>query len=231
MLDRAMEILLNDRRRRPMGRVRVDPAARPVLVKVTDAQGRTSDAYLEWEHALDDAGQLRACVACGCHKLYRRKTLPRVTPFVLVLAAAGVVAGALGYSSHPVVLSALVALLLVDIAVLIVARTQLVCYRCGSEYGQTRIARYHAPWDARVAAEPDAQADAQWEGAPGRPLAAGVDGVGAAGADGAATTRAGGVSAAGADGAAAARASGVPAAGAPAAGDADRPDASLPSDP
>ena len=152
-----MEIALHDRRRRPVGRVRVDPAARPVRVKVTADDGTAHDAFLEWERAVDDAGQLRACVACGCQRLYRRKTLPRMTPFVLVLAGAGVVAGALGYSSHPVVLAALVVLLALDVAVLFVARTQLVCYRCGTSYADLRVARYHRAWDARTAQEPDAR--------------------------------------------------------------------------
>lgn len=152
-----MEIVLNDRLRRPIGRVRVDPAARPVRVRAVADDGAAHDAFLEWERALDDAGQLRACVACGCPRLYRRKTLPRMTPFVLVLAAAGVVAGALGYSSHPAVLAALVALLALDVAVLIVARTQLVCYRCGTAYSGIRVARYHRAWDQRTAQEPDAR--------------------------------------------------------------------------
>ena len=144
-----MEIALHDRLRRPVGRVRVDPAARPVRVKATADDGSMHDAFLEWERAVDDAGQLRACVACGCQRLYRRKTLPRMTPFVLVLAA-------------------LVILLALDIAVLFVARTQLVCYRCGTSYAGLRIARYHRPWDARTAQEPDARPDAPdaQEGAP-----------------------------------------------------------------
>jgi hypothetical protein len=163
-----MEIALHDRRRRPIGRVRVDPAARPVRVKATADDGTVHDAFLEWERAVDDAGQLRACVACGCPRLYRRKTLPRVTPFVLVLAAAGAVAGALGYSSDPAVLTALVALLAVDVAVLFLARTQLVCYRCTTSYADLRVARYHRPWDARTAAEPDAQPEpAEPAGGPG----------------------------------------------------------------
>ena len=152
-----MEIALHDRGRRPIGRVRVDPAARPVRVRVTAEDGTVHDAFLEWERAVDDAGQLRACVACGCQRLYRRKTLPRMTPFVLVLAGAGVVAGVLGYSSHPAVLAALVVLLALDVAVLFVARTQLVCYRCGTSYADLRVARYHRAWDARTAQEPDAR--------------------------------------------------------------------------
>jgi hypothetical protein len=60
-----MEIALHDRRRRSIGRVRVDPAARPVRVKAESDDGAVHDAFLEWERAVDDAGQLRACVACG----------------------------------------------------------------------------------------------------------------------------------------------------------------------
>jgi hypothetical protein len=46
-----------------------------------------------------------------------------------------------------------------DLAVLALARTQLACYRCGTVYGRVAIARYHRPWDARTAAEPECQPD------------------------------------------------------------------------
>jgi len=69
------------------------------------------------------------------------------------------VAGVLGYSSDPLVLAALVALVVLDLAVLALARTQLACYRCGTVYGRVAIARYHRPWDARTAAEPECQPD------------------------------------------------------------------------
>ncbi len=157
ILSRAMDIQIRDRSRQPIGVAQVDPAARPMLVRAIAADGAPHEIYLDWEHALDDAGQLRSCVTCGCQHLYRRRTLPRFAPFALVLAGAGVVAGVLGYSSDPIVLAALVALLVLDGAVLVLARVQLVCYRCGSAYGGAPIARYHRAWDARVAAEPDNQ--------------------------------------------------------------------------
>lgn len=157
ILSCAMDIQIRDRSRQPIGVAQVDPAARPMLVRAIAADGAPHEIYLDWEHALDDAGQLRSCVTCGCQHLYRRRTLPRFAPFALVLAGAGVVAGVLGYSSDPIVLAALVALLVLDGAVLVLARVQLVCYRCGSAYGGAPIARYHRAWDARVAAEPDNQ--------------------------------------------------------------------------
>ena len=105
-----MDVTIRDRHRRPVGSARIDPATRPIIVRATAADGTVRETYLDWEHALDDAGQLRACIACGCQHLYRRRTLPRFAPFALVLAGAGVAAGVLGYSSDPLVLVALVAL-------------------------------------------------------------------------------------------------------------------------
>lgn len=154
-----MQLQVRDRARRPLGTADVDQAARPTRVRVRAADGGEHECYLDWERAVDDAGQLRSCIACGCPRLYRRRTLPRFAPFALVLAGAGIVAGFLGYSSDPLVLAALVALLVLDAAVLVLARTKLACYRCGTAYGKVRIARYHRAWDARVAAEPECQPD------------------------------------------------------------------------
>lgn len=150
-----MDIQIRDPSRQPVGVAQVDPTARPMLVRVVSPNGLEQEIYLDWEHALDDAGQLRSCVVCGCQRLYRRRTLPRFAPFALVLAGAGVVAGVLGYSSDPIVLTALVALVFLDGAVLVLARVQLVCYRCGTAYGSAPIARYHRTWDARIAVDPD----------------------------------------------------------------------------
>lgn len=161
-----MDVLLRDRSRRTIGIVTVDPRARPAIVRAAAPDGSVRDAFLDWEQALDDAGRLRSCVACGCQRLYRRRTLPRFAPFALVLAAAGVVVGALGYSSHPAVLLALVALVVLDVAVLVLARTELVCYRCGSCFRRTGIARQHQAWDARTAAEPDCAPEPAGDGPP-----------------------------------------------------------------
>lgn len=159
-----MELEIRDRERRPVGTATVDPAARPALVRATDGDGTVREVLLDWERATDDGGCLRACVACGCRSLYRRRSLPRFAPFALVLAAAGIVAGVLGYSSDPLVLAALVALVALDAAVLVLARTQLVCYACGTTYTGARVARYIKAWDARTAA--DAAADRAPGGGP-----------------------------------------------------------------
>ena len=154
-----MKVQIRDRSRRPIGVASVDPSARPMRVRAMAADGSEQDVYLDWERAIDDGGRLRSCIACGCPHVYRQRTLPRFAPFALVLAGAGVVAGVLGYSSDPLVLAALVALVVLDLAVLALARTQLACYRCGTVYGRVAIARYHRPWDARTAAEPECQPD------------------------------------------------------------------------
>lgn len=141
-----MQVDLRDERRRRLGRVEVDPAARPSRVRVTPPRSEPRDVFLLWEQALDDSGALRRCVACG-GELFRQRTLPQVTPFVVVLAAAGVVIVALGYAGNPWVFGALVGVLLLDVLVLLLARQRLVCYRCGSSFSGIAVARYHRRWD------------------------------------------------------------------------------------
>ena len=154
-----MKVQIRDRSRRPVGVASVDPAQRPTRVRAVAADGSEHEVSLDWERAIDDGGSLRSCVTCGCPHIYRRRRLPTFAPFALVLAGAGVVAAVLGYSSDPLVLSAMVALVVLDLAVLALGRRQLVCYRCGTVYGHVAIARYHRPWDARTAAEPECQPD------------------------------------------------------------------------
>jgi hypothetical protein len=152
----VMDLELHDARRALTGRTHVDARAQPVLVRVKH-RGIEQEVFLQWDGAVDDAGQLRTCVACGCPHLYRQRSLPQFTPFVLVLAAAGFVLGVMGYSNDPRVLAALIVLLVLDVAALIFARTLLVCYRCRSKYGRTPVARYIAPWNVRTAALPECQ--------------------------------------------------------------------------
>ena len=152
MLGARMQIRLRDLERRPVGTAEVNPAARPPRIEVRAADGSVREVFLDWEQALDDAGCLRACVACRCPELYRRRTPIWFTPFALVLAAAGLVAAMTGHSSDPLVLAALVVLVVVDVAVLALVRTRLVCYRCGTSYSGMPIARQHRRWAARPAA-------------------------------------------------------------------------------
>jgi len=81
-----------------------------------------------------------------------------VTPIVVVLAAAGAVIAALGFAANPWVYAALVAVLVLDILVLALARARLVCYRCGSRFDRLPVARYHRRWDSRDAATETAAA-------------------------------------------------------------------------
>jgi hypothetical protein len=109
------------------------------------------EAFLQWDTALDDAGQLRRCVVCGCTELFRERAFPQVTGFVVVMAFAGAVVGVLGLATELPVLLALVAVLLFDISILVFSRRRLVCYRCRTTFHDLPIARYHRPWDRSVA--------------------------------------------------------------------------------
>ena len=100
---------------------------------------------------MDDAGHLRACITCGDRHLYRSRSLPQVTPFVALIALAGATVSLLGFATSTWILNLLIVVLVIDIGVLVFARTRLVCYRCGSIYGNLPIARYHRGWDSAVA--------------------------------------------------------------------------------
>ncbi len=107
--------------------------------------------FLDWDTAIDDAGHLRRCVACGCQDLFRAKAFPQVTAVVVVFAFAGAAIGALGLATTPPILIAMVAVLVADVAILLFSRQRLVCHRCRTSYHGIRIARYHRSWDRGVA--------------------------------------------------------------------------------
>ena len=131
-----------------LGRVEIDPEARPTRIQPPDSE---RDLYLEWDNAVDDAGHLRRCVVCGGSQLYRSRSLPQFTPFVVVLAFAGTALALLGYATEWWILGLLGLVLVIDIGILAVAKSRLSCYQCGSVYRKLRIARYHRPWDRSVA--------------------------------------------------------------------------------
>jgi hypothetical protein len=143
-----MRIEPRDASGRRLARIEVDERARPARVQVP---GVAQDVFLRWEGALDDASSLRRCAVCGCGELYVRKNLPQVTPFVLVLAFAGVAVALLGYSTNPIIYGLLALLLGVDVLTLALSERQLVCYSCGAVYSRLRIARYLRGWDRMVA--------------------------------------------------------------------------------
>jgi len=142
-----MRIELRDERRQPLGRVEVDAAVHPTRVR---PDGSDRDVILSWDSALDDAGQLRRCLACGCNDLYRVKGFPQITGFVVVLAFAGAVIGALGLATPPM-LAGMIIVLIIDIGILFFVHESLVCYRCRTTYRNLPIARYHHRWDRTTA--------------------------------------------------------------------------------
>lgn len=143
-----MRIEIRDSSRRRIGRVEVDPAARPTRVTSADT-GR--ELFLTWDSAVDDAGHLRRCVVCGCPDLFHEKAFPQVTGIVVILAFAGAIAGILGFATNVPVLTAMLIVLILDVSILLFSERRLVCYRCRSSYHGLRIARYHRGWDRQVA--------------------------------------------------------------------------------
>jgi hypothetical protein len=190
-----MRVELRDDQRHKIGRVDVDPALRPTRVVVERNDGSriglspspqaidvktqtqpSREVFLHWDTALDDAGQLRRCVACGCGDLFREKAFPQVTAVIVILAFLGAIVGAVGMANTPVLFAMLVILIL-DVAILVLSRNRLVCYRCRTAYRDLPIARYHRPWDRALADRHPAPAPAAAEAAapaaaPVRPLAA-----------------------------------------------------------
>jgi hypothetical protein len=144
-----MRIELRDAQRRPIGRIEADPAQRPTRVTVDGDAPR--EIFLDWDRAVDDAGHLRRCVACGCADLYRTKAFPQITGLVVFLAFAGAVIGALGLATTPPIFAAMVVVLVADVAILLFSKQRLVCHRCRSSYHEIPIARYHPAWDRTVA--------------------------------------------------------------------------------
>jgi len=142
-----MRIELHDTERRKIGRIEVDPVRRPTRVRIQDT---LREVFLDWDTALDDAGHLRRCVACGCADLFRTKAFPQITGFVVVLAFAGAAIGALGRATPPILI-AMVLVLVADVAILLLSRQRLVCHRCRTSYHNLSIARYHRGWDRAVA--------------------------------------------------------------------------------
>jgi len=143
-----MQIDLNDLSRRRRGRVSLNPEARPPRASIED---RDEEVFLDWEGTLDDAGNLRRCLACGNTHLFRVKTLPSVTPIFVILAFAGTAVSLFGYANNPIILAALIFVMLAELVILMVSRTRLVCYRCRSRFANTPIARYHLPFNQQIA--------------------------------------------------------------------------------
>jgi hypothetical protein len=143
-----MRVLLRDIDQTPLGQIELTSGATPARVSTENDR----EVYLDWEGAHDDEGHLRHCLSCGCNTLYRHRRMPRVTGFVIVLAIALGLGGILGLATSLPFLIAMVLVLLLDVAILVLSRETLECYRCRSSYRDLEIAQYHQRWDGGTAA-------------------------------------------------------------------------------
>ena len=136
---------------RRVNTLEVDPLRRPTRVRTNEGDG---DIFLDWDQALDDAGRLRRCLLCG-NGVYRRKTFPQVTGFVVVLALTLAFVGLLGFADDIPLLIGMTIVLIVDVCILLFAGTHLVCYGCHTSYRSTPVAPWHRPWDRTEAMKYD----------------------------------------------------------------------------
>lgn len=143
-----MRISINDGSRRRRGRITVDPTKRPPRVSIAEDG---SDVFLDWDGSLDDEGHLRKCLICENANLFRVRSLPSVTPILVILALAGFAVSVLGYANNPIILALMGVVLIAELVILVIVRTQLVCYRCRSTYADTPIPKYHDLFDPQVA--------------------------------------------------------------------------------
>lgn len=143
-----MRIELRDEYRRPAGEVEVDPAEQPSRARLSD---RDREVFLNWDTAMDDAGQLRRCLACGCRDMFREKAFPPIVGVIVVLNYAGLLVGIFGAAENILVWIGMVALLILGLIVLLYSKTRLVCYSCRTAYYDLPIARYHRSWDRSIA--------------------------------------------------------------------------------
>jgi len=126
--------------------VKVEIEDPPTIVGPTETT--PSRVSLDWDRALDDAGNLRHCPVCGCPDLYASKAVPQVTGFV-VLAGAAVLAVLLaGLGQWVVGVAVFVVLGLVDVAILVSSRRRLTCYQCSTDFTGIKVPRDQPGWNS-----------------------------------------------------------------------------------
>ncbi|MEM6333598.1 MAG: hypothetical protein AAF823_09705 [Planctomycetota bacterium] len=128
--------------------VRVQLDDPPTVVGPTP--GTPSRVSLDWDRALDDAGNLRHCPVCGCPDLYASKAVPQVTGFVLLAGAAvmAVLLAGLGQVMIAVVVFAL--LVVVDVVILVSSKRRLTCYQCGTDFTGIKVPAKYPRWSATI---------------------------------------------------------------------------------
>ena len=127
-----MWIDIRDGRGDPQFSVQVSAQHPPTVVHPPDRE--TPKVLLNWERAVDDAGNLRRCPVCSCKDLYSYRRVPKMTAFALIVAA-GLVAMVLLGMGQPVLAVVVLGVVIgIDVAVFLFLPRSLVCYRCRSQF-------------------------------------------------------------------------------------------------
>jgi len=117
---------------------------------VKDPDGVKPPVYLDWDRAVNDAGQLRRCPVCGSKHLFVRPDVPRLTVFValLIITAMGMIA--IGAREVWMVLLVLLVVAAADTMVRFLSGTSIVCRRCHSEYRGSPLPSAPVDWEANA---------------------------------------------------------------------------------
>lgn len=143
-----MRIELYDNQRRMVGEIEIDPAEQPSRARLTD---QDREVFLNWDTALDDAGQIRRCLSCGCRDMFREKAFPPIVGVIVVLNYAALLSSLFGAAENVFVWIGMIVLLMLGLVMLVSSKTRLVCYQCRTSFYDLPIARYHRSWDRAIA--------------------------------------------------------------------------------
>jgi hypothetical protein len=128
-------------------RVAVDLTEKPSMISIKNTG---EELFLDWNATVDDSDRLRSCIVCS-NDLYRERALPQITGIVIVLAFSGAIAGVGGFLTTWSMLSAMIVVLLLDVAILLFVKPRLVCYGCGTKFKNTPISPHFHGWDQQHA--------------------------------------------------------------------------------
>lgn len=133
--------------------VAVDPASPPGVVHGHAADGSTEEHYLDWDRTFDDDGHLRKCPVCGCDDLFQRRAIPALTGFIVVLAVGLVCLALWGLTEAPLgwMLGVLVAVVVVNVLIVMMAGRYVQCYRCASRFREIEVRAGRAEWEGAIA--------------------------------------------------------------------------------
>jgi hypothetical protein len=146
--ERSMRLDLKDGKGDSAINVSVEIEDPPSIVGPTPQT--PSRVSLDWDRALDDAGNLRHCPVCGCPDLYASQAVPQVTGFVLLAGAAVLAVLLAGLGEWKIGLVVFVLLVLVDVVILVTSRRGLTCYQCGTDFTGIKVDRDSPRWSARL---------------------------------------------------------------------------------